>query len=105
MMYGLWDYYVFTVLRDSLEDAFLARQRKSATRPCGWGERVFAHLEQEHREWASDIVWIYAAAQQMLQRFLLRQCCDGLSHAIYRRPENFLDGVLLQLGQPRNSPN
>jgi len=101
MISGFWDYVVFTSLMKSLENAFLARQGKPATQPCGWGDRVFSHLEQHHSEWVCDILWVYATAQQMLKRFMLCQGGEGLSYTIYRRPDNFLDGVLLHLRKPR----
>lgn len=105
MTVSFWDYMVITSLMKSLEDAFLARQGIPATQPGGWGDRVLSHLEQHHSEWVCDILWVYAAAQQMLRRFMLCQGCEGLSYTIYRRPDNFLDGVLLHLGKPRIVPN
>ncbi|GEM_PF-4276555 len=105
MIYGLQDYMVFTALMDSLEQAFLARQDSFAPRLAGWGERFFVHLEQHHSEWTLEMVSVYATAQQILQHYVQQQCGGGLSHMICRRPEGFVEAVLMQLGKPQSSLN
>lgn len=99
------EFVLFSVMIESLDSAFMARQGRGEWHPDGWGERLFASLESDHAEWLMDMMSIYGVARRLLIVYAFRRLGEEFVGSLWRRPEHFLRTVLMLMKGPSYCAN